>query len=174
MESVFENIYTDTEKSMLELYRQRSKAVRWIFSVLFSCEAVIFLLGSLLLDTLRNWIWFLICSAVAGYYIFLPKIQTKRYFKHMKRHYDGCIPETRVICTEEDIVVGFGKDCGHVAYEKITSVRFGNNMIILQAGKVQRVTMLQDAFTKGTKEEFVRFLQVKCPNMKMKLPSWKW
>ncbi len=174
MESVFENIYTDTEESMLELYSQRNKAMRWFFSVLFSCEAVIFLLGILLLGTLRNWILFLICSAGAGYYIFLPKIQTKRYFKHMKQHYDGSIPETCVICTDEDITIWFGKNCGHMSYQKITSAYFGTKIIILRAGKVTSATLLQDAFAKGSKEEFVKFLQAKCPNLKMKMPDWKW
>ena len=166
MDTLFENVYTDTKESMLELYRQRNKAIRWIFSVLFSGEAVIFLLGGLLLDTLQYWLLFCICAAGACYYIFLPRIQTGRYLKLIKRHYDGCIPETRVICTEEDIAVLFSKDCGHLDYEKITRVYFGNNIIVLQAGKVQHVTMLQDAFTKGSFEGFKAFLREKCPNAK--------
>lgn len=159
---------------MLEVYRQRFIVMRLVFSVLLSFEAVIFLLGGLLLGTVRYWGLFLFCAAAACYYIFLPRIQTKRYMRNMKRHYDGAIPETRVICTEEDITIWFGKDCGHMPYAKITKVRFGSRIINLRAGNVMQATLLQDAFVKGSKEEFVKFLQAKCPNLKMKIPEWKW
>ena len=174
MEVLFENVYTDTEESMLELHCQRGKGRRWFFIVLFICYTAFFLYTAIAWGTVLNRIMFCFCAGYAVYLIFLPRINTKRYFKHMKRHYDGSIPETRVICTEEDITVWFGKDCGHLPYDKITKIYFYNNIISLQAGKVLRATLIQDAFTKGTKEEFIEFLRVKCPNLKMKLPDWKW
>ena len=174
MESLFENVYTDTKESVRELFAQRYKVIRWIFLPLFSVEAVIFLLGLLLVDPKRYWFLFLVCAAGACYYFFLPRIQTGRYFRHMMQHYDGAIPETRVIFTEEDITIWFGQDCSHVPYNKITSVYFGKHILLLRAGKVMSATLMQDAFVKGSKEELVKFLQAKCPNLKMKIPDWKW
>ena len=167
MDSLFENVYTDTKEGMWELLGQRNKVIRWIFGGLFSVEAVIFLLGLLLVDPKRYWFLFLICTAGACYYIFLPRIQTGRYFRHMMQHYDGTIPETRVIFTEEDITIWFGQDCSHVPYNKITDVYFGNHILLLRAGKVMSATLMQEAFTKGNEEKFVEFLRAKCPNLKM-------
>ena len=167
MDSLYENVYTDTRKSMREVFRQRQKVIRRIVCVLMSAEAALFLYGMLLLDPKRYWFPFLLCAAGACYYIFLPRIQTGRYFKHMMRHYDGTMPETRVIFTEEEITCWFGKDCSHVPYKKITGVYFGNYTIQLRAGKVMSATLMQEAFTKGNEEKFVEFLRAKCPNLKM-------
>ena len=173
MEILFENVYTDTEESMLEMYRLDTKGRRWIFEAIFAAYAVFFLFIILAAGKPLYWVVFLFCIAYFAYYLFLPQIMTRRYFKHMKQHYDGSIPETRVICTEEDIAVWFGQDCGHMPYDKITKVHFGKNIIRLYAGKVLRATLLQNAFTKGTKEEFVEFLRVNCPNLITKLPDGK-
>lgn len=165
MEVLFENVYTDTEEVMKELYRQRSKVRRWLFAVLFSFYTMVYI------HLVRNdgnilyWIFLFVCGGYAIFYLFYPTIVTKRYFKNMKKHYDGKVPETRILCTEEDITVWFGKDCGHLSYDKITKIYFYRNIIELQEGKMKRATLLQDAFTKGTKGEFLEFLRVKCPNL---------
>lgn len=58
MDSLFENVYTDTKESVRELFAQRYKVIRWIFLPLLSVEAVIFLLGLLLVDPKRYWFLF--------------------------------------------------------------------------------------------------------------------
>ena len=174
MESLFENIYTDTEESTMELGRQIGKGSRWFFIVLFACYTVFFLVAVWAVENILYWAMLFLCAGYLLYLLFLPRIKTKRYFKNMKQHHNGIVPETRVICTEEDITVWFGKNCGHIPYDKITKVCFYKNIICLEAGKVSRAVLLQDAFTKGTKEEFIDFLRMKCPNLKIKLPDWKW
>ena len=165
MEVLFENVYTDTEQIMMELYRRRGRIIRWIFVLLFSAYTMFYLHLVREKGEIFHWVMLFICGGAVGFYFFYPRIQTIRYFRNMKRHFAGKVPETRVLCTEEDITVCIEKDCMHLSYNKITKILFYRNMIELLEGKMKRVTLVQDAFTKGTKEEFLEFLRVKCPNL---------
>ena len=165
MEVLFENVYTDTEQIMMEHYRRHGRVIRWILVLFFSAYTMVYVHLVREKGEIFYWVMLFVCGGCVVFYFFYPRIWTMRYFRNMKKHYDGKVPETRVLCTEEDITVWFGKDCGHLAYDKITKILFYPNMVELLEGKMKRVTLLQDAFIKGSNEEFLEFLRVKCPNL---------
>lgn len=170
MEVLFENVYIDTEQGMLELYRQRGKGKRRLIMLLFAVYTVIALLLVVLKNTVYSWILLALCIGYILYLLFIPRMNTKRYFNAIKKHYDGVVPETRNVCTEEAIVVHFGDDRAYIPYDKITEIHFYDNAIFILAG-VKGTTLQKHGFIKGTTSEFIEFLQKKCPNIKTRLPK---
>ena len=73
---------------------------------------------------------------------------------------------------ENEVTAKYGRTTNTISYEQITDIIVLNHTIILNVKKVTGIPISPKHFTKGSVEELYRFLQVKCPGVK--LPGWKW
>ena len=105
-----------------------------------------------------------------GYLIFVltrHKLYARRYIKQMTAHYDGQMPDQFFRFTEDTVYSVQGDLIFHLPLRKLTRATATRNVLNLYAGKTHRLSIVKDAFVKGSYEEFLAFLRAKCPDLKI-------
>lgn len=167
MEVLFENVYTDSEEMMMELYHRASRRNRYIWLAVYLLLIIWYINMIMSIDWLILWAGLIFLIAYSVYLLCVPMINTKRYFKRVRQYHDGMVPQTQVQFTEKKILVENGRSSQTVPYDKLDKAWIMKHCIRLDAGKMALVAIKPECFTKGTAEEFMQFLREKCPDLKI-------
>ena len=166
MEVLFENQNTMTRTQLIELYKKQNKAVTakfWIFSS-----------ALLLWYLLFCWFWGvfdLFSVVVVVVLIALMVIMPKRLVKNastsyekLLAYYDDVMPVHRIQFGDKIIIET--PDCtSTIEYRKIEKILSLKHGYVICDKKPSFFILSRDGFTKGTFEEFKRFLREKCPEV---------
>ena len=172
MEPIFENVYTDTEEMFREQYNRSGWVMRAGWVAVFLCLIVYYGIVLLTEQSLFYLLIVLIYLAYLVYMLHVPWSRAKRHMKNELTEYGGTLPQTVVQFFENEVTAKYGRTTNTISYEQITDIIVLNHTIILNVKKVTGIPISPKHFTKGSVEELYRFLQVKCPGVK--LPGWKW
>ena len=167
MEPVFEVRTSMTEKLYLEFYRHIWKRIKW-FGIVF---IVVGVLCTPLYFQERNYMLFLsLYLVVAGIWLcFRPRLAAKRTMRQ-KREFAGETQQCAITTFADEICDESLRQTITIPYDKIKKLHITQNLIVLI--DVRNVAILADknSFIKGSFQEFLPFIQEKCPQLK--LPKW--
>ena len=167
MEVLFENVYTDSEEMMMELYHKASHTKRYAWLAIYLLLIVWYIYMIMSVNRPILWAGLMFLIAYAVYLLYVPTINTKRYFKRMRQYHDGVVPQTKVQFTEKQIIVENGRSGQTIPYDKLDKVTVLKHCIRLDAGKMAMVAIKPECFTKGNFEDFMHFLRERSPDLKI-------
>lgn len=166
MTSVFENVYTRTEKVAQSMYIQqylrnpRTKLMALIYAVILVVMVALFFMQ-------QNAVWGVIFGGLCVVYLVVANVHScrstaKKILKRDRERYGESPAEITTMVTPLGITVR-GKQGydGKIAYEELSCVMQTKRFILLYL-KARTVHALPvDAFTRGTAEECVNFIKSK-------------
>ena len=167
MEPLFENRFYDNYKMIAEFARKYSVGPR--LPILIACWIVypISLTICILSGAIRETGYlFIVLGAVMLFVAFLPNWYSWQTMKNTKKQNDGVLPET-IITFGDTIELHEGMVHISVEYRKIVGTVRLKHSYVLMLGKRNGVILQPNSFTKGSFEEFKKFLREKCPDLKV-------
>lgn len=163
----FENRYTISVPVLREF---QSRFTPWWLKILFPAAGLYALV--------RTWqIWRfgvgpmqILLLMIAVYLLAWPLLRAQVYassrIKHLKKLYDGVIPET-VVTFGDTIEISDSGNHSSFRYDQIMKTcRLKHSYILILKGKFC-IFLQPDGFTKGTFQDFAAFLREKCPDVKV-------
>lgn len=168
METKFE-IHSQLEKKhYVEFYRRIWKK-RWIW---ISVYLVVGLLGLVLYWANQRILWMIYGCLMILYALWLffrPWQQAKKAFK-ANLAFEGGEKLCSTTKFGDEIVDETVCASNAVPYDKIEKIHITKQLILLVDARKSFLILDKNGFTKGTLEEFLPFIQEKCPQLK--LPKW--
>lgn len=165
-EILFENRYTDDDETTLEVIRHV------ILGTFFNDLSwwKVFLLAAL---TIVSWLThakalfislLVIDCLIVFIMLFAPRIYMNSYKKESLRLNSGATPES-IIRFGDNILLTEGAISITTEYTQIIEIRHLKRSIALMTGSNTCITLKPDAFTIGSCEDCLAFLEEKCPNL---------
>ena len=174
METIFENTCVDTQEEYYQLFSWILPKYTRVMGVICCVIGALMLFSSVSGNlAIRYYGIFLLMFGVFS--LLNSRINGKSFFQKKVKVYGEPLPPKTYQFFESHFRVFDVDSDATVEYSRIERVGFLKDCIafkIQPAGAIY--TMSNNGFTKGTREEFIKFLAVKCPKLKIKLPDWKW
>lgn len=167
MEVQFENRYYSTHNMIAEFARKYSIGPKWPIAILFWFIYLFALIPCIVNVYLHDDLLLLITLGIIMLAVgFMPHFYAWSVLRNGKKQNDGVLPET--ITTFGDVIeIHEGMVHLTIEYRKIVRVIRLKHSYMLMLGKRNGVMLRTDCFTKGTFEEFRRFLAEKRPNLQI-------
>lgn len=171
MEYTIENVYVNSERLLRQAYGYVLRKRRIFLTVTSVILSILFAFAWIVLERTVYLVAAVVYVALAVWYWLLPYRVAKKAYKSMLKIHDGDIPPT-IVRFGEKIFFDAGTSTSEMAYNKLKSVSFCNDCILIQNEVGSAYLLANDGFTKGSKQELMAFLKEKCPQLK--LPDWQW
>ena len=165
MEPLFVNRYIADTRTLVEFNRKYRVAPRTFTSI---ADLVFFVLTTLMF--LHYGIWGALYRSVIVVVLWEALIAILSYLlvwqvrRSDKKNNDGVIPET-VVTFGDNIQIYEGKVHLTIDYRKVKRVIRLKHSYCLMTSRTTGVMLREDAFTKGSFEEFKQFLREKYPHL---------
>ena len=121
-------------------------------AMLSICAFIMFLLAS--------YIGLIVCCITLLFMAFCPIIMIKGLQDNSKRLNNGTIEKT-VVDFNENIIMNEGRVHLEFEYSQIKKIKQTKNFIVLMISNHSAILVFKDGFIKGTKEEFLKFINEK-------------
>ena len=167
MEPLFENRFYSNYRMFAEFARKYAVGPRWPILIV-SWVLYLFLLAILMWSGNIGEIGYLLLFLGVFLFVlgFVPQWYSWQTMKNTKKQNDGVIPEA-VITFGDTIELREGMVNITVEYRKIVRTVRLKHCYLLMIGKRNGVMIDPNGFTKGSFEEFKKFLREKCPDLKV-------
>ena len=167
MEPLFESRFYSNRKMLTEFARKYAVGPRPPILIAFWTVYPIAVLISILTGAYRENGFLLVFLGVFMLIMpWLPNWYSWLTLKNTKKQNDGVLPET-VVTFGDTIELREGMVNISIEYRKIVRTVRLKHCYLLMIGKRNGVMIDSNGFTKGSFEEFKKFLREKCPDLKV-------
>lgn len=167
METCFENRYYSNHKMLAEFMRKYSVGPRPVTICIVVAIYLFFVINSWWKGILLEMLPTLVAMGVFfGLLYFLADYYAWNTLRNTKKQNDNMLPET-VVTFGDAIEMHEGMVHLTIEYRKIQKIVRLKHSYVLMNGKRSGILLYEDGFTKGTFEEFKKFLREKCPDLKI-------
>ncbi len=166
-ETIFENRYTVSVPMLREF---QFRFTPWWLKILFLAVGLYAIVRTWQVWRFGTGVMRILMPVIAVYLLVWPLLRSHaaaaNRIKHLKKLYDGVIPETTVTFRDTIEVSDAGNHSSFRYDQIIKTFRLKHSYILMLKGKFC-IFLQPDGFTKGTFQEFTAFLREKCPNVKV-------
>ncbi len=166
-ETRFENRYTVSVPMLREF---QFRFTPWWLKLLFLAAGLYAIIRTWQLWRFSVGVRQILLLLIAVYLLMWPLLRSHvaaaSRIKHLKKLYDGVIPETTVTFGDTIEVSDAGNHSSFRYDQIMKTCRLKRSYILMLNGKFC-IFLQPDGFTKGTFEQFTAFLREKCPNVKV-------
>ena len=164
MDAQFE-IKTKLEKGQrVEYYRFIWRKRLWLIAALLMLGTIYLLVD--VLENFPDWPCALFCVAYSVFLYFRPWIAARKAMK-LDNDFYGSEKSPSVTKFSDAVYDEDQNESTMIPYDKIKDIYFGKTIIVLTEIRRIAIIMDRDGFEKGNFEDFLPFIQQKCPQAKI-------